>query len=87
MIRERRASPGNMTHPNEKPVALMRRLIEKCPPGVIVDPFMGSGATLVACQQLGRECIGFDVDEKWCALAASRVSQGTLFALGADEAV
>lgn len=67
-------------HPNEKPLALMRDLIRKCPPGTIIDPFMGSGSTLVACQQLGRRCIGFDVDQKWCDVAIRRLAEKPLFA-------
>lgn len=66
-------------HPNEKPVPLMRELIGKCPPGTIIDPFMGSGSTLVAAQQLGRRCIGFDVEEKWCRVARDRVAAMPLF--------
>lgn len=68
-------------HPNEKPLDLMRHLIEYSPVGggVIIDPFMGSGSTLVACQQLGRRCIGFDIEQRWCDVAVSRLSQKPLF--------
>jgi site-specific DNA-methyltransferase (adenine-specific) len=66
-------------HPTPKPVALMETLIQKCPPGVVADPFAGSGATLLAARAQGRRSIGVEVEERYCELIASRLAQGDLF--------
>lgn len=74
----------NENHPTEKPVSLMRELLTKCPPfWTILDPFMGSGTTGVACAQLGRKFIGIELDPKYFDIACRRIEeaqrQGRLF--------
>jgi hypothetical protein len=76
------AGPGCrefLGHPTQKPLDLMRHLLlalrTKLP---VLDPFMGVGATLVAAKDLRLEAVGVEREERYCEIAARRLSQGLL---------
>ena len=63
-------------HPTQKPVALMEWCLGFLPDAkTILDPFMGSGTTLVACQKLGRHGIGIEIDPDYFEIACRRVEE------------
>jgi site-specific DNA-methyltransferase (adenine-specific) len=77
-----RAARGPRVHPTQKPEALMAWSIKKSrvePPGLIIDPFMGSGTTLLAARAAGFKAIGIEQSGKYCNLAIERLAQGALF--------
>lgn len=73
---------GNRLHPTQKPLAVLRPLIESfCrPAGIVLDPFCGSGSTLVAANDLGRSCIGIELDHRHCETARMRLTAPPLAA-------
>jgi len=67
-------------HDYEKPTDLMKRLIlaSSKESELLIDPFLGCGTTLEAAKQLGRKAIGIEIEEKYCEIAAKRLSQEVL---------
>ena len=80
------AHQAESDHPCERPVELYLWALDYLPPattGLVLDPFMGSGTTLVAAKRLGRPAIGIEIEERYCETAANRLAQGALF--GVDQ--
>jgi DNA modification methylase len=69
-----KAANGRL-HPHQKPVDLLVELIGKCPDGAALDPFMGSGSTLLAAYRSGRSAIGIEIEECYCEIAANRIEE------------
>ena len=73
---------GDFFHPTQKPIALMKWCIGLAgfpKKGTILDPFMGSGTTLLAARDMGRKAIGIELEEKYCEIAVKRLAQKFLF--------
>ena len=72
-----KSTNGEKVHPTQKPVELIAKFIEDStePGAVILDTFMGSGTTAVACLRTGRSFIGFELDEGYHAIAQQRIAE------------
>lgn len=70
----------NDYHPSPKPVPLMRDLLRVVAPhgGVVLDPFMGSGSTLLAARELGIRAVGIEAEAEFCAIAAGRLRESSV---------
>jgi len=81
MLQEDMAHKEYRDHPTQKPVPVMKWALSQAPDTVrtVLDPFMGSGTTLVACKQAGLQCTGIEREEKYCEIAAKRLAQGVLW--------
>lgn len=69
---------SNPLHPAPFPLELPKRAIESTNAAIVLDPFLGSGTTLVACKQLSRRGIGIEIEERYCEIAANRLRQNVL---------
>lgn len=74
----RATNPERVGHSTQKPMRVMLWTLSFVSPGTVVDPFMGSGTTLVAAKQLGRKAVGIEIEERYCEIAAKRLSQEVL---------
>jgi hypothetical protein len=71
MIAENVGTIGDRAHPTQKPVQVMRWAIEMTS-GDLLDPFLGSGTTLIAAEQLGRKCYGMEISPQYCDVIVKR---------------
>jgi site-specific DNA-methyltransferase (adenine-specific) len=67
---------GNLAHPTEKAVSILKPLVESFsqPDGLVLDPFAGSGSTLVAAALAGRRYLGIELEQKYCNHAERRLA-------------
>lgn len=75
------ATSDTRAHPCAKPMPVMAWLVDKASRegDVVFDPFAGTGTTLRAAKDLGRKAIGIEIEERYCEIAAQRLSQEVLF--------
>jgi site-specific DNA-methyltransferase (adenine-specific) len=68
---------GNKLHPTQKPVSVLLPIIDtySAPQGKVLDPFAGSGSSLLAARMLGRRWLGIEIDTKYHAAASRRLAQ------------
>jgi len=70
-------APKNEYHPTQKPVELAERAINNHSAQSVLDLFLGSGSTLIACEKTGRRCLGMELDETYCDVVLTRWSEYT----------
>jgi site-specific DNA-methyltransferase (adenine-specific) len=82
-----RSTNGEKQHPTQKPWELIAKCIEDStePDAVVLDTFMGSGTTAVACLRTGRNFIGFELDEGYHAIAQQRIAEAQAEALQEED--
>lgn len=70
-------------HPTAKPIKIVRQLVKNCTNenDLVLDPFMGSGTTAVACKEINRNFVGFEMDENYHKTCIKRLKQNTLLSL------
>ncbi len=80
MLQENMKWKEKREHPTQKPVPLARWILEKFANegDKIFDPFAGSGSFLVACKQKGFDCVGCEINEKYCKIIKQRLTQSSL---------
>lgn len=83
----RSAATVRNPHPTVKPIALMRWLVRLVTPpgGLVVDPFCGSGSTLIAAREEGHTFVGIDLSPEYCRIAQARVEGAEVVVAGLPE--
>lgn len=71
-VKEFNRSEGEKLHPTQKPLPIIKWCLSFAD-GDVLDPFLGSGTTLVACKELNRNGIGIEINEKYCEIAKKRL--------------
>ena len=74
------STKSEFSHPSPKEITHYKKLCEMFSPpnGLIVDPFCGSGTTLIGAKELNRKCIGIEIEERYCEISAKRCSQSVM---------
>ena len=67
-----------LIHPAQKPDELFSDILSHHNSNIILDPFLGSGTTLVCAKKLGRKAIGIEIEERYCQIAVKRLSQSVM---------
>jgi DNA modification methylase len=89
VLRFPKAIPQSDQHPTPKPVPLLEELIRACSPtqGLVLDPFAGSGSTLIAAERTGRTCLAVELEPRYCDITLARwesLTQGRATCEGVD---
>ena len=71
----RKEQPEERYHTTQKPVRVMDWCLSLCECETVLDPFLGSGTTAVACERMGRNCVGIEISEEYCKIARKRVQE------------
>ena len=75
MLQEDMKHKEKRYHPTQKPVGLLLQILERYPAKTILDPFMGSGSTLIAARKLGIDAIGIEMNKEYCDIAVKRLEK------------
>jgi hypothetical protein len=65
------------SHPNQKPVAVIQWVLDWLVGDVVLEPFLGSGSTLIACHRMGKKCFGLELDPRYCDVVLRRYEAET----------
>jgi DNA modification methylase len=74
VLRFPKAIPGSEEHPTPKPIGLLEQLIKACCPtrGLVLDPFAGSGSSMIAVERAGRTCVAAELEPRYCDITLAR---------------